>query len=39
MLKNVLSSAKTEEEVYLLWNYTNLRPLSANENLKKGNKF
>jgi 5-methylcytosine-specific restriction endonuclease McrA len=34
-----LSSAKTEEEVYLLWNYTNLRPLSANENLKKGNKF
>jgi hypothetical protein len=34
-----LSSAKTEEEVYLLWNYTNLRPLSANENLKKGKKF
>lgn len=34
-----LSSAKNEEEVYLLWNYTNLRPLSANENLKKGKKF
>jgi len=34
-----LSSAKTEEEVYLLWNYTNLRPLSAQENLKKGKKF
>lgn len=34
-----LCSAKTEEEVYLLWHYTNLRPLSANENLKKGGKF
>lgn len=34
-----LSSAKTEEEIYLLWNYTNLRPLSAQENLKKGKKF
>jgi len=34
-----LSSAKTEEEIYLLWHYTNLRPLSANDNLKKGNKF
>jgi hypothetical protein len=34
-----LCSAKTEEDVYLLWYYTNLRPLSANENLKKGGKF
>jgi hypothetical protein len=34
-----LSSAKTEEEVYLLWHYSNLRPLSASENLKKGKKF
>ena len=34
-----LSSAKTEGEVYLLWHYSNLRPLSATENLKKGNKF
>jgi hypothetical protein len=33
-----LSSAKTEEEVYLLWHYSNLRPLSAQENLKKSNK-
>jgi 5-methylcytosine-specific restriction endonuclease McrA len=34
-----LSSAKTDEEVYLLWHYSNLRPLSAQENLKKGKKF
>ena len=34
-----LSSAKTEDEVYLLWHYSNLRPLSAQENLKKGKKF
>jgi hypothetical protein len=34
-----LCSAKTEEEVYELWHYTNLRPLSAIENLKKGKKF
>ena len=34
-----LSSVKTEEEVYLLWHYSNLRPLSASENLKKSNKF
>lgn len=34
-----LSSAKTEEEVYLLWHYSNLRPLSAQENLKKSNKI
>lgn len=34
-----LSSAKTEEEVYLLWHYRNLRPLSAQENLKKSNKI
>jgi hypothetical protein len=34
-----LSSAKTEEEIYKLWNYKNLRPLSAKENLIKSNKF
>jgi hypothetical protein len=34
-----LSSAKTEEEIYKLWDYKNLRPLSAKENLIKSNKF
>ena len=34
-----LSSAKTEEEVYRLCHYTNLQPLWAEENLKKGNRI
>lgn len=34
-----LSSAKTEEEVYKLCHYTNLQPLWANENYKKGKKI
>lgn len=34
-----LCSAKTEEELYKLWHYTNLRPLSAKDNLEKGGKF
>lgn len=34
-----LSSAKTEEEVYKLCYYTNLQPLWAEDNLKKGNKI
>ena len=33
-----LSSAKTEEEIIMLCHYTNLQPLWAEENLKKGNK-
>ena len=34
-----LSSAKTEDELYKLCHYTNLQPLWAIDNIKKGNKI
>jgi hypothetical protein len=34
-----LSSAKTEDEVYMLCHYKNLQPLWAEDNLKKSNKI
>lgn len=34
-----LSSAKTEDEIYKLCHYSNLQPLWAEDNLKKGNKI
>lgn len=34
-----LSSAKSEEEILKLCHYTNLQPLWAEDNLKKGNRF
>jgi hypothetical protein len=34
-----ISSATTEEEIYKLNHYTNLRPMWHTDNIKKGNKF
>ena len=34
-----LSSAKTEEELYKLCHFTNLQPMWAIENIKKGSKI
>jgi hypothetical protein len=33
-----LASAHTKEDVYRLWHYSNLRPLWAEDNWKKGAK-
>ena len=33
-----ISSAKTEEEVYALSHFTNIRPMWASDNIKKGSK-
>jgi hypothetical protein len=34
-----LSSAKTEEELYKLCHFTNLQPMWATDNIKKGSKI
>lgn len=34
-----LSSAQSEDDLYKLCHYTNLQPLWASDNLKKGNKL
>jgi hypothetical protein len=34
-----LSSANTEEDIYKLCHYTNLQPLWAEDNIKKGDKI
>jgi hypothetical protein len=34
-----LSSAKTEEELYKLCHFTNLQPMWASDNIKKGAKI
>ena len=34
-----ISSAKTEEDIYILNHYTNLQPLYWLENIKKSNKY
>ena len=34
-----LSAAKTEEEVEMLWHWSNLQPMWAKENIIKGSKY
>ena len=34
-----LSAAKTQEEIKMLWHYTNMRPMCAIDNLVKGGKY